>query len=63
MKEEIKEFGYITKCCGVESDCGGGGYDGEKICPISCWCPKCGKLEPKMKQNRRGRPPKIEIPF
>lgn len=30
-------------CCNAEIDVGGGGYDGEDICPIELFCKKCGQ--------------------
>jgi len=49
----------VTACCESEIDCTGGGYDGEDIIPVVCFCKKCQKTEPKMKQKGRGSFPKI----
>lgn len=57
MKEKLPKL--VTKCCESDIDCQGGGYDGEEIVSVVCFCSKCKKLEPKMKQKGRGSFPKI----
>ena len=45
---EIKEnqFTRLSTCCFAEIDCGGGGYDGENICPVYDFCKECQTKEP-----------------
>ena len=54
-----------SKCCNAEVGCGGGGYDGEDICPVYNHCEECGKhlTDDEIVFEEKDKKEKINVPF